>query len=221
VASDWYRNETWSPEIEKTFQEKLKKCRTQGPQYLFIQAYTLAENEPRTALKLLEQYNSTGDTFRTGQALEVQAMCYVALGLIEEAINGYKHALAWEALHPHTVTRSGLELSFLVATHRKRDEYQLIVNLLQDKKLRLVFPVDMFMYATSLALIHSDAGNEELCRQYAQKALAAASAEKSQFSRHPTVGLVGRRFAPEIKQMSEIVKGQRGLLSRVKSFVKY
>jgi tetratricopeptide (TPR) repeat protein len=170
VASDWYRNETWSPEIEKTFQEKLKKCRTQGPQSLFIQAYTLAENEPRTALKLLEQYNSTGNTVRIASASEFQARCYVALGLIEEAINSYKQALALEVLHPDTITtRSGFELSFLVATHRKRDEYQLIINLLQDKKLRLIFPVDMFMYAASLALIHSDAGNEELSRQYAEK----------------------------------------------------
>ncbi len=110
MTVDWFRNETWSPDIEQAFQQKLRRARTQSPQYLYIQAITLAEKEPRVALKLVEQYFATNDQFHMAPVLSTQAKAYVALGLIDEAISSYRQAVAWERKQPQIKTRSNNEL---------------------------------------------------------------------------------------------------------------
>jgi hypothetical protein len=41
MAEVWFRNKTWSPEIEANFFKKLRRGRSQGPQNLVIQAALL------------------------------------------------------------------------------------------------------------------------------------------------------------------------------------
>ncbi len=203
---DWYRNETWSPEIEQTFQAKLKRCRTQGPQYLYIQALTLAEKKPRITLRLLEQYFSTEDKFRRASAFSVQADAYAKLGLIDEAINFHKQALSWQQKYPYTTSWSRLGVSYLIAQQRKQAHYNFAISVLQSPETTLIFPLDLFVYACSLALIYSDKNNITLSLRYAQQALAAAGMEKSQFSQHARVGLVSEQYAPQVKMMVDLVQ---------------
>ncbi len=60
--------------IEENFYSKLKRARSQRDQYLAIQALTLADDHPRTSLRLLDEYFvSRKDEFDDVRALLAKA----------------------------------------------------------------------------------------------------------------------------------------------------
>jgi len=213
---DWYRNENWSPEIEKQFNEKLKRTRSQGPQYLCIQANILAKTEPRVALRLLERYFARGDEFDMPRAFGAQADTFQALNLFEEAIQSYKSALTWEQTHHSMMTNAYLDLPFLIASRKLSKHYDLAMELLfspnyeplqrgeQRRNYILMFPIHVFMHAYALALIHHDRGNRPKAIEQAARALASAKISESPFPRHRGVGLVSDRFKSEIETLRQI-----------------
>lgn len=204
MAKDWFRNETWSTEIAEAFQAKLKRARTQGPQCLYIQALTLAEKEPEVALNLLEQYFSTGDTFSVNAAYSAQAEAYKALGRYDDAIAAYRRALLWESTHPYSLTRSYLELPYLIAILGKTEHFEEAIAILQNPESKLVFPIDEFMYGASMALIYQKANRLEQAVPYAAMAIKAAQKDRSPFVRHPSIGLVGSSYAELLSQLQKM-----------------
>src|SRR5687767_8082388 len=83
IMTDWFRNATWNPSIERAFDDKLRRARRKE-QYLRIQACTLGRSHPDVALKLLERYFSLPNDFDHAQAHVDRATAYLALGRVAE-----------------------------------------------------------------------------------------------------------------------------------------
>lgn len=215
---DWFRNERWSLEIERQFEEKIKRARTQRPQYLCIQACCLAKTAPRVALCLLERYFATEDKFDGPRALEAQAKAFEALNLFDEAVESYKNALTWEQNHRSMMSSAYLALPFLIATRKLPKHYYLAMETLLSPNYKplqpgekrrnyvLMFPGSVFMHACSLALIYHDRGNQSKAIEQATRAIAAAEISQSPFPRHKGVGLVGDRFKSELAILRNITQ---------------
>jgi tetratricopeptide (TPR) repeat protein len=205
MPGDWFRNERWSPEIEREFYAKLKRSRGQRAQYLRIQAYSLVKTEPLVALRLIDEYFATKDTSFVAAAYRDQAAALVALGRVTEAIEAHRRSIEWAATHPGFETSSRLELPLLIATRKLAEHYDLAMELLESRDLRLVFPLEVFLHACSLAMIHSERGETLQALECAQLALKAAETSQSPLSRHPGLGLVDDRFAAEVQRMERLV----------------
>jgi len=186
---DWFRNTSWSPEIEEAFFKKLARARDKS-QYLRIQASTLAPHCPEVALRLLDRYFALGEHFDVAQAHVDRATAHVRLNQIDSAILAYEAALAREASHPNLKTLAYLELPILIAKRRLSQHYDRALALLEANKHEPKFPADRFRWNSALALIRSEQGDRGTAREAARRALAASSESYSGFRNHPTVGLV-------------------------------
>ena len=187
---DWFRNESWDPEIEVAFFKKLARAKDKS-QYLRIQARTLAARCPDVALRLLDEYFALGEHFDMAQAHVDRATAYLCLDQLDSAILAYEAALAREAAHPKLQTQAYLELPFLVARLRLPQHYNRAIGLLEAHKNRLMFPVDYFRWNCAVALIRSAQGDRLAAQQAARNALGVASQAHSGSRYHPRVGLVG------------------------------
>lgn len=189
MSVDWYRNMTWDEAIERTFFEKLRRARSK-PQYLRIQACTLAHSHPEVALKLLERYFEFDDTFDHAQAHVDQATALLALDRVDEALAEYEAALDRESVFPNVLTNAYLELPYVVATRGIRSLYRRAIEILHLFESRLTFPIDHFRWQAAYALIAADISELQTARIHAERALEAARLNFSGFRYHPTVGLV-------------------------------
>jgi tetratricopeptide (TPR) repeat protein len=190
---DWFRNRSWSPEIEDAFFRKLSRAKSKN-QYLRSQASVLASQFPKVALRLLDHYFSLGEHLDMAQAHVIRAAAHISLNDFESAILAYEAAIKRESEYPNSRTRAHVELPFLIAKQRLSQHYDRAIALLAAQKSRkdqIVFPIDRFLGNCALALIRSEQGNQAEAQEAARRALAAASELHSGLQYHPTLGLVG------------------------------
>ena len=205
MSSDWYRNKTWNTEVERTFDERLRRARRKA-QYLRIQAGMLAKSHPTAALGLLDRYFALNDHFGDAQAHVDRAEALLALGRVDDAIESYNAALLREAEFPNLLTQAYLCLPFLVAVRRIREQYDHAVLLLNKHKARLMFPVDHFLWHAALALIAADLNDSTSASDHARYALDAFKLDHSGFRYHPTVGLVTGRYDAMVRELKLIAR---------------
>jgi tetratricopeptide (TPR) repeat protein len=186
---NWFRNVSWSPEIEQAFFRKLERARDKS-QYLRIQASNLASRHPEIALRLLERYFALGEHFDMAQAHMDRAIAHLTLNQVDSAIRAYEAALAHEANFPRLKTQAFLQLPLLIAKERLSQHYDKALALLEAHQDRLVFPEDRFSWNCAIALIRSEQGDRRTAKEAARKALAASSESHSGFRYHRKVGLV-------------------------------
>lgn len=204
---DWFRHETWTDEIEAEFRAKLARARTQGPQYLKIQAGLLANRHPQIALRLIDEYFDTDDKFFIADAHCIRAEAFVSIGKIDEALAAYKDALEWEEAHPNYISAARMQFPKLVAEARRRDLYALALNVLTER-----FRIDehrfhdlRYFWNGANAVIASDLGRMAEAREFAERALRASNETRPPFPRHPTIGLVKQTdddFGQRIKRIA-------------------
>jgi tetratricopeptide (TPR) repeat protein len=206
ARDDWFRNEHWSREIEAHFFEKLRRARDKA-QYLKIQAGYLAEDEPRTALRLLEHFfDLKRDGFFLGDAHEIAAKSYLALGLTDQALISFKLALQREREFPNHKTNAWHEFVLLIADKRIKAEYDEVLRVLDEQREGLVFPALAFAWYSASALIRAEKGDLSTARVHASKALEAAAKQHSGFRYHARVGLVGSRYDPIRKRLQGLIE---------------
>jgi tetratricopeptide (TPR) repeat protein len=203
MGADWFRNKTWSSDIERSFDEKLRRARRKG-QYLRIQAYYLAKSHPKVALELLDRYFSLNDHSEDASAYTVQATAFLTQGRVEDAVESYRATLSREAEFPNLVTQAYLDLPYLIATLRIRDKYDEAVSLLDRHKSRLMFPVDHFRWHAATSLIAAARGNLRTAKDHAKYAIEAAAVDHSGFRYHPTVGLVTEQYDDLIHKLRSL-----------------
>jgi tetratricopeptide (TPR) repeat protein len=158
--------------------------------------------QPEVALRLLDEYFALGDHFDQAQAHADRASAYLALGDVEHAIAALEAALAREELYPRLLTYAYLDLPFLVASHGIESRYKQALQLLEQHRARLTFPVDHFRWHATYALILSALAKPSSAREHARLALAAAAKDHSGFRYHPSVGLVGSKYENIREQLS-------------------
>jgi tetratricopeptide (TPR) repeat protein len=189
---DWYRNKDWSAATEAAFRDKLSRSRSSRAQYLRIQANYLADDYPRAALELIEEYFQTGDAFDVPMAFCTQAQAYCNLGEIDQAVAAYKQALRWEESHPRHISPARTYFPKLVAENRLSSEYDYALDILANRfqPHDHQFPLERYHWNGSNALIASELGHRAEAREFAERALQAAAQTESPFRYHRNVGIV-------------------------------
>lgn len=189
ARDDWYRNKTWSAEIEVEFQQRLRRTRDKS-QRLRIQASYLAENHPRVALSLLDQYFTLGDHFDMAQAYVDKARALLALGELDGALACYEAALERERQFTSLTTRAYLDFACLVVEARIERLYPRALEVLDAYPERPIFPVDRYRANGARALLLEYFGKMREARAAAGLAMAAAGETKSGLRYHQHLGLV-------------------------------
>jgi tetratricopeptide (TPR) repeat protein len=202
MSADWFRNTTWNEAVEQSFNEKLHRARRKE-QYLRIQACTLARSHPDVALRLLDRYFSLKDNFDQAQAYVDRATALLTLGRINEAVESYSAALAREVEFPNLLTQAYLDLPYLIAARGIREKYSHAMQLLEQHKARLMFPVDHFRWHAACALIAAETHDTVAAKAHAQRALEAAALDHSGFRYHPTVGLVTEEYDGFVQRLKK------------------
>lgn len=205
MAADWYRHESWNDEIERDFFAKLGRARAQRDQYLVIQALTIAKNDPKVAIRLIDLYfESKKTSFDDVRALSARADALLAVGQIDAAIKAMKDILAIERVKPNQRTNTYVDYPFLVATKDISNEYVDALAILDERRSDLAFPVSRFKWHAAKSLIHRALRNVDDAKQEAGLALEAAQAKTSGFRYHQNLGLVGEEYNDTIAALREI-----------------
>jgi tetratricopeptide (TPR) repeat protein len=198
---DWFRNARWDDAVAAKFEAKLKRARKKG-QYLRIQACTLAKTEPTTALELLDRYFAQQDErFDDAQAYVDRATALLAVGRAEQALDSYEDALRTEAEFPNVLTQAYIELPYVISVRGIRARFDRALELLQEHRKRLMFPVDHFKWNAAQAIIAGATGDRGKAREFAGVALDSAAKDSSGFRYHPKIGLVSDDHAEALRQL--------------------
>jgi tetratricopeptide (TPR) repeat protein len=197
---DWFRSTTWDDKIAAQFEAKLKRARRKG-QYIRIQACTLAETHPEVALLLLDKYFEQEDRFDEAQAYVDRATALTSLGRADEAVAAYEDALRAEARNPGLLTQAGIELPYLVAVTAQVEQYDRALRVLNKSRERLAFPVEHFKWNAAQALIAGARKQMSEAREFAKRALEAASKDHSGFRYHAKLGLVSKEHADALRRL--------------------
>ena len=203
-SDDWYRNRKWSPSIAEKFEVKLKRARKKA-QYLRIQACCLAETDPVVALELLNRYFDLDDHFDHAQAYVDRATALRALGRITDALSAYEDAIRREAEFPNLKTQAYLQLPLLVASTPVPKKFDRALQILDESRERVLFPVDKFHWNAAYALILSRQERNSEASDFAQAALEFAGVEHSGFRYHQKSGLVGEAQRSLIRDLKLLV----------------
>ncbi|HWU49554.1 MAG TPA: hypothetical protein VN042_06735, partial [Asticcacaulis sp.] len=200
---DWFRNATWSADIETAFFAKLNRARSQKSQYLVIQALTLAKTRPDICLKLIDLYFAQGEDvnndFDHVRALDARRQAYEATGDIPRALDAIKAVLKQEQLKPRHIVGADVQFPYFVASHNLTAEYSLAKTLLDNRaEDSIIFPVIKFKIYAAYALMADDLKLYTDARSHAGEALRWAHMSSSGLRYHPTVGLVTDAYQPMI-----------------------
>ena len=205
AVTDWYRNEDWNEEIENHFNLKLGRTRTQHDQYLVIQALTLSRKKPLVALELVNRYFETRSSdFENIRALLAKSYAYKTMGDIQATLDVMKEIIETERRIPKHRTTTYVDFPYLVATSKLHNEYHTVLNVLEERKSELMFPIDKFKWQASKSMINFELGNKDIAKVFASLALATAKVEKSGFRFHQNLGLVGEEHKETIERLSAI-----------------
>jgi tetratricopeptide (TPR) repeat protein len=203
ARDDWYRNIDWNQEIAGHFEEKLQRSRNKN-QYLRIQALTLIPKHPQIALELLDRYFLLDESHDRALAYQARAEAHLSLGRIEDAIIAYEATLLQEAAKPNVGTWVSIEFPYLVAVRGLTPYFQRALEILGSRTSGLVFPVMRFKFHAARALILAAQGDSTVAQREAKLALDAAAEKRSEFERHPTLGLVSNADADAVSRLREL-----------------
>jgi tetratricopeptide (TPR) repeat protein len=213
AMADWFRCTDWNERTEAEFFRRLKRARTQKPQYLLIQALTLVQTGrpefAETALNLIHLFEDEySEDFFVTNAFDVKAHALTLLERWEDAFQAFEDALSARRARPNVTNDVWLEYPLCIARRRERDRYQRALEILKEfaSPQDLLFPVSQFKYFATVALISADQGDREGAVRWARNALAAVS-KPAPFTRHPGVGLVGPRYADLQIELEHLVAG--------------
>lgn len=193
---DWYRNETWTPEVQAAFRARFERRRGSfhKAQYLRIQAYYLAKTGlHQVAVDLLDElFQKYPDDSQIASARSQRAECLLALGRIAEVADEYRLSLQAERDNPTFKTGAWLNFACLVTFHGMSNLYNEASAVLDEftASRSLIFPAEKFQYAVARAILAEAKGDQDVAAAFAKSALENAAAEHSGFRYHPQLGLV-------------------------------
>lgn len=215
MSEDWFRKTTWTGSDEEDFFSRLNRSRKHNrSQYLRIQASHLAgvgvPSTTEAALQLLEiLFAQYPDGMEMASAYLQKAECLVALGRTRESLEFFKKSIDFQRSFPNVHTQAPLEYGLVVIEHDLRDEYPLVLEVLEEfEPFVSDFPVDRFRISGVKAVIFFQSDNKKDAVKNARRALAEAETRHSGFRYHPTIGLVGDRDAALLKRLEEIARYQ-------------
>jgi tetratricopeptide (TPR) repeat protein len=199
---DWYRRTTWTKTDETEYFAKLKRARAASrPQYLILQAaHLVGTKEPAlldVAESLIQKFHATypDDKFHRSASLELLGDIYRERKSFEIALTYYKKSIDFEQEYPNVQENAFLSLSELVVKQNMQQYFTLAESLLLAKLEHYPFPIYKYKMNALLSIIYKSKGENELARQFAEKADQYATLQTSGFRYHPAAGVVTERDA--------------------------
>jgi len=200
VKDAWFRSNTWNPEDQVLFEQKLSQSRTayNKSQYMRLKGLALQESnniEVREAgrqlfLRVLSEYPDHSAKALTYEEL---GRSYQRDGNIVFAEKYLRLGIEAQKEHPVYLTRCALLLSELIIESKQISKFNEIPDLLSEwgRNFRPLFNSDQFRFCVAFARCADVLHEKETAVLSATKALELAEiGEKPQFSRHKTIGLV-------------------------------
>jgi lipopolysaccharide biosynthesis regulator YciM len=197
---EWYRNKTWSKDIEEMFFNKLNRARKDGrDQYLKIQAIELIETQEDLLLdiaetllnKMLLEYPE--DNFEKSSALKSLGDIYKLKADPQKAMEYYRRSVDFEDIYPRVLTQSYLEYAELVVIHKKVDHYPFIEDLLLKRSIGSIFSIEKYKVYTILTVLNLYKKDTEKAKQFQILADENANAQTSGLRYHKYLGVLKQR----------------------------
>lgn len=212
MATDWFRRRTWTDLDRDEFFLRLSRARGQSSkaQYLRVQAAELlavrTEENARAATTLLQLLlTKYPEPLEIAIAHELLGECYERQGQPDDAVSCYRKALGQQRTYPNVLGGAYLRFALLVAEHRRHDEYDEALAVLDEWGRLNDFPVQTFQMWAARSMIYRDKAMKAQAVECARRALEAATANHSGFRNHPKLGLVGESESDLVRQMELIV----------------
>lgn len=218
---DWYRKKTWTPRVRAAFEARLGRARSGRPEYLRIQALSLAHADDPDALegaldlagRCLRDFpdHSLGIT----QLHATRATALEKLGRTSEALVEWREAIASQRARPMCVDFVQIEFAEFVLRLGRQELYQEALLVLRELAglTRFRLPDEAFREAAAEALLAHDLGEFAVARQRARAALEAASRTSSGLPYHKSLGVVDRSEAgvdSTLRALRRIAGARRG-----------
>jgi tetratricopeptide (TPR) repeat protein len=202
---DWYRRKTWSAVDMREFYSRLARSRSSAnkAQYMCCQAGVLAKvGYHAAAIELLDQViRDYPERIVIAEAHAQKARSFVALNMLDLAIDEFRSSLDAERRNPSVRTTSCLEFPLYIVRQRLTELYDEALAILDEfaDEALLSFPNERYQYATVRALIAAARDEYDSAKEFARIALELETVSHSGFRSHPTVNLV-KEIDPEIHE---------------------
>jgi tetratricopeptide (TPR) repeat protein len=199
-VGDWFRQTSWSTEIEEHFFKKLAHARKESrAQYLKIQAIELIETRRSTALdaaemlvqKLLNDYPD--NKIDRSQSFQSLGDIYKLRGDFVLSLDYYKRALDHEQIYPNVKTQAYLDFSEIVIKLEKQEVYSFIQLIILDRVKNSPFPLEKYRSYSFLSIINFRKGNYDEAIEFSALAEESASAKTISLRYHRDLGVVIKR----------------------------
>jgi hypothetical protein len=212
-ADDWCRSDDWTSEAQREFHSKLKRSRTafHKAQYCNLKAGALwRSNQPdkvRAAIGLSDMILSNwADDSRTHHVYDLRAKCHESLGDITGAVQEYLRCIELMRVRAKGFDLTApLDFGWLCITHRIEDQYLAAIECARE--CAFVFPKEQYKRSAIISIISHRLGLDSAeAQDHAKKALEAASETRSEFRKHPGIGLVRNAdedIALELRQIAD------------------
>jgi hypothetical protein len=209
---DWYRRKTWTPADRVDFSACLRRSRGafNKAQYARIQAFELQTvGTPETLRGALELLDTILAEWRAEAQLAAvhhqYAQCLLRLDQRERAIESFREVFRTQRQQRGHITEAHLDFGWLAITIPLPALYSEVLGVLDEFQYAPVFPVQIYRDAAIRAVIHHSRGENQLARDFAQRALASAGLTRSPLPRHPTLGVVTAKDSDVHAQLHSIV----------------
>ena len=205
AKDDWYRNEKWDNEIEKIFEEKLKRARGvySKSQYLVIQAECLlSSNEPKfieIGLSLMNRVfndfpkDNKDAGFNSVRASQCLANYYSEIGDIEKAKKYYLEVIENPHNRDGNLGNSDIPLLYIdcVLKTNNTDEYEKTLSLFTAFDVqKLDFPSEYYLAWKVASFLNDRLGNKIKAISFAKLALESAKITEPIIKKYPNLGAV-------------------------------
>lgn len=214
MTNDWFRKVTWTDEDAEDFFTRLKRARSSSrSQYLYIQAsYLQGTGESgliKVAMSLLElRFREYPDVFDNSSSYRVEAECLLNFGRIDDAITSFRNSVIAQREKGAAHTTAPIEFGWVVVENQRRELYPEILTLLDefgdDHSMFLNSRYDMLAIGS---FIHQELGDHETARDFAREAIEVSKLKRSEFQKHPKLGLVKTTDTPVHRRLLRIVDG--------------
>ncbi|MBZ5857753.1 hypothetical protein [Flavihumibacter profundi] len=217
-TDDWYRNTTWTREIETDFETRLKRSRGayNKAQYLRIQASCLLgsrdKNIQSIGLHLMERLINDFSTedFSTVFGHEQLGDYYFENKDFEKAETHFRVVTNHYKLRQSRSGTSGmaeLKLADTILSSNNSGKFEEAYRLCKNYPINgLTFNSDKFYYAILLARLCNQMSKKDEAKEYAKAAIEISKITEPQFGRHKTAGLVNTTDK-QLQTLEQIVNG--------------
>lgn len=208
-GDNWYRNTIWNEEIERSFEERLKRSRGSfhKAQYVRIQATYLLRTKSKeyqaVGAELLKRTISDypDEYLEVTCALEQLGDYYMKKKDLDEAKYYFELISKYKDYKQNVDTLSNLKLVEITLKKNDISEFPCAYQHIKNTNIEdLIFNSDKFYFSYLAACLSYKMGKIEIAKKYASISQKLLENNSPQFKRHSNIGII----KPTKKQLNEL-----------------